>query len=350
MPIKLPTLRQLVDRALADIDARVKDANARLHASNFNVLGIVLAGAIDGLYRYLGWIQRQMFVKTCDEEQLQIRAEEWQVPRKPASAATGVVKFSAIPGSLIAEQSLLIRSDGVRYMATSNAGESGGFILVAVQAVEPGTAGNAVLSTPINLLTPVAGVQSAGEVQTAISGGAEIEDIERWRERILRRMSRAPQGGTISDYEDWALEVPGVTRVWVSPHEAEVGTITLRFVRDNDDPIIPDSGELLAVKNHIEPLRPVAVSQLYIVAPVPVPLNFSLTIDPATPDVKANVEAALKSLIHREAVPGGTLLLSHIEEAISTAIGEYDHTLMSPNSNVVTAIGELTVMGAISWI
>src|SRR6218665_3581295 len=111
MSYQVPTRRQLVDRAHSDIDARLKGANARLHASNLNVLGIVHAGAVDGLYRYLAWIKDQMFVKTCDEEQLQIRAEELRVPRKVAGFASGPVSFPAEPGKVIPELSDVIRSD-----------------------------------------------------------------------------------------------------------------------------------------------------------------------------------------------------------------------------------------------
>ena len=52
----------------------------------------------------------------------------------------------------------------------------------------------------------------------------------------------APWGDN-DDYVAWATEVPGVTRAWCSPNGMGAGTVVVRFVRDDDDDPIPDSGE-----------------------------------------------------------------------------------------------------------
>src|SRR6218665_2222124 len=138
-------------------------------------------------------------------------------------------------------------------------------------------------------------------------------------------MAQAPMGGTEEDYKSWALEVPGVTRVWVYAHEMGTGTVTLRFVRDADVSIIPGEGEVATVKHYVDARRPIGVKGFYVVAPTPKPVNFDIRVTPATDAVKAAVEASLRDLIGREAVPGQLLLISHIREAISTATGEADH-------------------------
>lgn len=350
MSFTVPERRQLVERALSDIDARLAGASSRLRASNLNVLGIVHAGAVDGLYRYLSWIKDQMFIKTCDEEQLVIRADELRVPRKAASLAGGDVVFQATVGSLIPALADLVRPDGIRYQTVAEAAESGGLITVSVRAVVAGVAGNMAANSQVTLLTPVAGVQSSGLVASSgIGGGADVEGVEPWRDRVIRRMSQAPQGGAETDYETWALEVAGVTRVWPAPHEMGVGTITIRFVRDDDDSIIPDFEAVTLVQSYLDERRPVTVKGLYVVAPIAAPLNFDISMTPGTSAVRENVESALRDLIRREAVPGGTLLLSHIRETISTAVGEDDHVLNAPVANVVHGLGELAVMGSITW-
>lgn len=351
MTFEVPTRRVLIARAQADIDARLKGADSRLHASNLNVLSIVHAGGMDGLYRYAAWIARQMYVKTCDEAQLLIRANELGVPRKDPSRASGYVSFPASSGSVIPAVSDLVRSDGVRYQVVTEASAVGGSITVFVRANEAGAVGNVAAAASLSLLTPVPGVQSSGTVGAdGISGGSDIEGVESWRDRVLRRMRQAPQGGSKSDYETWALEVPGVTRVWVAAHEMGVGTVTVRFVRDNDDNIIPDAGEVDAVQAYIASRRPITAKALYVAAPIPVPRNFTISLVPGTSVVKANVEASLRDFIRREAEPGELLLITHIAEAISTAIGEDDHVLTSPTANVPHAPGELAVMGVITWI
>lgn len=187
---------------------------------------------------------------------------------------------------------------------------------------------------------------TAGE----LSGGADVESDEDLRSRFLSRLRQPPHGGADYDYVSWALEVPGVTRAWCYPHELGLGTVTVRFVRDADASIIPDAGEVAAVQDYLDARRPVT-AQLTVVAPVAVPLNFTLTgLVPSTSTVRAAVEAELQDLIFREAVPGGTILISHLRAAISAAAGEEDHVLTSPAANVTHAAGEMATMGTVTWV
>jgi uncharacterized phage protein gp47/JayE len=132
------------------------------------------------------------------------------------------------------------------------------------------------------------------------------------------------------------------------------GTVTVRVVRDNDASLIPDAAELAAVWAHIEAVRPVT-GHLYVVAPIAAPVGFVIAgLTPASAAVKAAVEAGLRDLLAREAVPEGgygegRILVSHIREAISLAAGEYDHVLMSPPGNVTLTVGQMAVFGGITW-
>ena len=64
-----------------------------------------------------------------------------------------------------------------------------------------------------------------------------------------------------------------------------------------------------------------------------------------TQAVQDAVEAELQDLIRRETEPGGTLLVSHIREAISTSAGETDHDLTSPTADVTVQATQITVYG-----
>ncbi|MDX9862130.1 MAG: hypothetical protein RBS99_14555, partial [Rhodospirillales bacterium] len=61
------------------------------------------------------------------------------------------------------------------------------------------------------------------------------------------------------------------------------------------------------------------------------------------------IEAEIRDLLRREAEPGGTILLSHIREAISIAAGEYDHALAAPAADLAHDTGEIAVFGGITW-
>jgi uncharacterized phage protein gp47/JayE len=87
----------------------------------------------------------------------------------------------------------------------------------------------------MTFLNTIPNVQSVVVVDAnKLVNGSDIESIPDLRARLLERIQNPPSGGAAEDYVAWALEVPGVTRAWVYPKEMGAGTVTVRFVRDND--------------------------------------------------------------------------------------------------------------------
>ena len=81
----------------------------------------------------------------------------------------------------------------------------------------------------LTLDSPIVGVNASANVTAgALTGGADAEDDDSLRARLLARIKEPPQGGSKADYVTWALEVPGVTRAWCYPEEMGDGTVTLR--------------------------------------------------------------------------------------------------------------------------
>lgn len=337
-----PTLRDLVTRTLADALSRLADTD-QLRRADATVYARVLAGASHEMHGHLQWIAEQVIYDTADAEFLERWASLWKITRKPAAAAQGSVTASG--AGLVPAGTLYRRGDGGEFAALASSAVPG---VVPVQAVAVGADGNTPAGTELSLMTPIAGVSTVAVV-AEISGGADEELDASLRDRFLARIRRAPNGGSAGDYVQWALQVPGVTRAWVFPQELGASTVTVRFVRDGDTPIIPDALEVQAVQDHLNVVRPVT-AQVHAFAPTAVPLPFSILLAPSTPEARAAVAASLADLLQREAAPGATILLSHIREAISTAAGERDHTLTVPAANVVHTPSQMAVMGAITWL
>lgn len=59
------------------------------------------------------------------------------------------------------------------------------------------------------------------------------------------------------------------------------------------------------------------------------------------------MQPELKSLFLREASPGGVVLITHIQQAISSAAGEEDYVLVYPTENVAAENYELPVVGTL---
>lgn len=356
MPFSRPALPVLIDRAEADIESRMPGADARLRRSNLNVLARVHAGAIHGLYGNLEWLARQVLPDTAEAEYLERHAAIWLPSgRLPAAAALGQVLVTGTTGAVVPVDTVFKRADGVTYYSAIEATLVAGQALVDIVAEEAGQGGNAAASTALNLDSPIAGVNAPATVTAgALTGGADIEDDDSLRARVIARIQQTPHGGARHDYVTWALEVPGVTRAWCYPQEMGDGTVTVRFVRDDDAVAIPDAGEVAAVQAYIEVLAPVGM-ELFVVAPVALPTAFQVSLMPATASVKAAVEASLRDLLLREAEPeggdgNGVILLSHIREAISLAAGETDHALVAPVADVTPTVGQMATFGSITWV
>ena len=339
-----PPLAALVKSVRDDMISRVGDESL-LRRADAEVYARVFAGALHGLYGYADWIARQILWDTCDDDTLDRWASMWlQVPRKGAAAATGAATFALAAGVTVPAGTVLQAYDGTQYTTTADSAAG----TAPIAATLAGAAGNRPAGQALSLVSPVAGAQTqatAGE----ISGGADVEGSDALRARLIARVRTPPDGGSATDYRAWALEVPGVTRAWVAPLEQGAGTVVVRFVRDNDASFIPGAAEVAAVQARIDARRPVT-AQAIVVAPVPDPIAFRITLTPSTVAVRAAVEAELRDLLLREAAPGVTLLVSHIREAISIAAGETDHVLVSPAANVTPAIGRMPVFGSITWL
>lgn len=350
MAFNRPSMPELVDRIAADIEARVPGADARLRRNNLAVLGRVEAGVAHGLYGYISWVAKQVIIDTAEGEILERWAAVWGRSRNAAVAASGELQFAGLDGVRIPAGTVVRRSDGVEFTTQQLVVVTGGSATVPVLASDTGVGGNTDAGTRLTLAAQVMGLNATVTVAAGgLKGGTDIESDESLRARLLERIQAPPQGGAVNDYATWAREVPGVTRVWVKPQWLGEGTVGVFFVRDDDEPDnIPDEDEVAAVQAYIDARRPVT-ADVVALAPEVLPVDMTIEVVPDTPEVRAAVAAELRDVFRREAEPGGTLLISHLREAVSLSLGEVDHTIEVPGGNVVAGPGQIPALGTITW-
>jgi uncharacterized phage protein gp47/JayE len=349
MPFARPTLTELINRVITDISSRVTGVDsAVLRRSLLGVIGQSEAGAVHMLYGYLDWIAKQSVIDTAEKEYLERWAAIWKVIRKTAGFAGGSVAFSGAVGSTILDGTIVQRQDGIQYKVLGTAVFSSGPLVVPILALEAGEAGNFDAGLPIFLLSPIAGVQSTGTTTTKLEGGVDVESDERLLARLLARIQQPPHGGAKFDYEQWALEVAGVTRVWVYPLQMGPGTVTVLFVCDEEASIIPTPAKVAEVQAYINPRAPVT-AEVFVAAPIADPLNMTIQLSPNTTAVQNTVRAELADLIDRDSAPGGTILISRLREAVSLAAGENNNQIVTPVADVTNATGHMAVLGTLTF-
>ena len=348
MPFNRPLLTDLINRVRNDVVSRLTNPDL-LRRTNAEAYTKALSGAVHGLYGNLDWLANQLIYDTAETTLLERWASIWGITRNNATQAVGFAVFTGSNGATIPAGTLLTAYDGVTYTTNTLSIISGTTATAAITSVSAGLISNRTAGQTLTTQSPITGV-SASVVAGALTGGSDIESDNALRARFLTRIKQPPQGGSKTDYANWAMAVPGVTRVWVSPLELGAGTVVVRFMMDTTySNGIPLSGDVTTVYNALAVLKPVTTN-LTVVAPIANPLNFTITgLSPGNATVQAAVTQSLTDLISKEAVPGGTLLLSHINEAIAIAYGETDHVLTLPANNVVNTTGYITTMGVITW-
>jgi uncharacterized phage protein gp47/JayE len=183
-----------------------------------------------------------------------------------------------------------------------------------------------------------------------LNGGADTEDDASLLARLLFRIQNGVPNGKAGDYAQWAMQVPGVTRAWDFPLWMGLGTVGVTFVLDNQPgSIIPSPATVAQVQAYIAGFAE-ATAAVTVFAPVALPLNPTIHIVPNTPAVQATVIAELTDLLVRQASPGGTQLVSQVQESIGIATGVTDFALISPTVNIVAGAGQLLTLGVPAWV
>lgn len=383
MPYARPTLTQLRATVAADLQVSPAGSDPLLRFSSLNVLGRALAGLANEQYGYTDWVAQQANPFTAVDEYLAAWAALKNIFKEPATQAgavtPGQITFPGTNGYQIPVGSPITRGDGVQYTTTALGTVSGGYVTVnAVANADPtgltGAFGNCAVGTVMTLGTSIAGISSTGSVSSAFTGGADIEQDDSLRSRMLFAYQNPPQGGAVTDYVSWADQVSGVTRAWCNPNGFGAGTVVVYAMLDNAEaanngfPVgtngvaasesrgIAAAGDQLTIANYIYPLRP-ATALVYVCAPNQLVVNFTIS-------GTANFSAATKALI-QSAIAGvfvmygspigstagqnGTVDLSYIESAIAAISGTAGFVITSPTANIQGTTGQLPVLGTITW-
>ncbi|MBL1321502.1 MAG: baseplate J/gp47 family protein [Methylophaga sp.] len=354
MSFNRPTITELITRAQNDIDSRLPGVDAKLRVTLINAVVNGVAAVSHGLYGHLDWLSKQIIPDTAEDEILERHAAWWGINRLAATPAIGTVVFTGSDGVVIPAGTLLQRSDEAEFATDNEATISSGTANILITASGSGQASNTTANSLLTIVTPVPGINSEPVVDgSGLNSGTDIETIDALRERLRKRVQQPPHGGALHDYDTWAKQVSGVTRSWTFPLWFGDGTVGVFFTRDDDASLIPDASEVAAVQTYLDSVRPVTAS-VTAIAPIAAAQDMTIQISPNTVAVQTAIEASLKDLFRLEAQVedgngSGTLLISHIREAISIATGEADHVLVSPAANITLTSGQLSTLGTITW-
>jgi len=385
MPYARKTLAQIRSDAMADIAAALEGSDPLLRFAALKIIGVVLSGMTNEEYGYLDWIAKQTNPFTAEGEYLEAWGALKKVYRKDASAASLTAAFTGIAGKQIDAGTSVVRGDGITYTISATEPVVGTTVSVTIVADVAGTAGNADPGTAVSLGIAVDGIQSSGVVTGTAASGADIEDQEDFRARVLAKYQQPPQGGDAEDYVEWARDVAGVTRAWCAPNGFGAGTVVVYIMLDDaqaEHGGFPQgtngvsqndkgpggapratvaTGDQLVVADSIVTVQPVT-ALVWVCSPIKNVLSFVLSGTGSWTIATQNaVKAAIEDVFFRNGDPrAGTINRSDIDSAIASVpatggfvidsiTGVIDGVTTTYPGNITGSFGSLPVLGTVDF-
>lgn len=329
MPFSRPTLSELIQRIESDILSRVEAGIGILRRSYSRVQARVFGGAVNLTFGFIDWLSKQLFVTTATEENLDEHALKWGKTRRQPTFSEGNAGVTGENGKQIPASTIYNNADGDEYETKVLVTISGGVGVIEVKSKETGADKNLDADEILTLANPINGIDDQAIVDSdAIKGGSDLESDNDLRKRVLQRIQNEATGGNDDDYEQWALDTPSldVTRAWVFGNFTGPGTVGIFFVLDNQTPIFPNSANIAAVQVVIDEHAP-AASTPTVYSPIERKISIEMTVSPDTSEVQNNVKDSLVAFFKENTDVGMVLFKSQLDETISVAAGEVDHTI-----------------------
>jgi uncharacterized phage protein gp47/JayE len=266
MNLQTPTTNELSDTIVAQIEGKLAQTVPLLPKAFVRVLGKALGAVMILLWKYAGWSLLQTFVKYASTKETVINGVkviplvEWGrlIGVGDPLAATRAehlveVAVKLQTGTLPAASQLLYAPSGVVHTTVASQALNAATIQVTVRASSDqagnggvGSIGNLQPGDVITFANPLSQVGNKATVLSRTIDGADAEDWEVYRGRIIQRFQNKPQGGSFADYIAWARELEGIVNVY--PYTGQPGRVNVYIeaspASSGSADGIPTSGQL----------------------------------------------------------------------------------------------------------
>ncbi len=333
----------------ATVDARSPISTLAVHARVLGMTGF-------DLYMFIARLAEELMPDTA-KDWLPRHGAIWGVPRvQPVAARGNLVLVGA--HNLPIPADMPFGAPGNSLYDTINSGtiDNTGTIAIAVQAEVTGSVGNLAPGVTLTAVSPLGGlISQSGTIDSnGVTGGADIEDEEHWRARILARIRQRGAGGDANDFMQWTQEVlPGAL---VLPFSPGVGLISVAIAMPTaTTPRVPTSTELTEASDYLNDAtnrKPLGAPVVDVFAATLQPVDFTLHLMPDTPAIRQATTNVLGLYFAAGDIDiGSTLDVSRSDAAISNAFGGFAFDRIAPSGDVAPSTGtSLLTLGTVTFV
>lgn len=244
MSLDTPTTQQINDNIIAQLEASLNQSIPLLPKSFLRVLARALSGVFILLYKYAGFMHLQQFAQYASFKETTVNGVtliplvEWgrlvglgDPTRATAAEILITVTVEQQGGGLPVGSQLVNPVTGVTYITTGSLQLDAPVVTVRAVAASDksggdglGSVGNMQPGQAITFANPLAGVSRNATVSEQLVTGSAAETEQAYRQRVLDRFQKRPQGGAYADYEQWGEEAAGILNIYpyTSPYPGQV--------------------------------------------------------------------------------------------------------------------------------
>ncbi len=253
MALQTPTISEISSNIISDIEAEYSQNIPLLQKAVFRIWAFISAAVFIILYKFGTDAFNNRFVQTANDEFLELLGEQVGVVRTPAQSWIGTVDATVTQtgGVVQAGTQLVNNNTGVVYAVTqSEAIDTTPTETLEVESLSSGDAANLVIGDTLDFVNPQSGLEQTVTVASVSQEGADEEPTDQYRQRVLDRYQKQPQGGALADYELWAEETANVINAY--PYASTVaGGVQVYIEVDNQTDGIPTQTQLDAALENI---------------------------------------------------------------------------------------------------
>jgi len=348
--LTIKTTEEIYSGMCADYTAKTGRTLSR--GCDMSVRLMAAAAQISSLYIYNDWVLAQSFPQTASGSFLDMHAQMRGITRNSASHATGTLRFGVTQPAAreipVAAGTVCMTVSGVAFETTEEGAIAGGatYCDVSARAVEGGSSGNASEGSVVLMGVAPVGVEYCTN-PSGFTGGAEAEDDESLRARVVASYTQLPNGANAAWYEKTVSDMDGVAAVRVIPKRRGLGTVDIIISGVSGAP----SQELLdGIKDVLDEARELCVD-IEVMAPETVSVAVSCAIDvddahdPET--VRTAVASAIGGYFTGERL-GEDVLLAKLGDIIYGVPGVVNYRITQPASDVSVDDDKLPVAGGVT--
>ncbi|MBE8578675.1 baseplate J/gp47 family protein [Vibrio sp. OPT18] len=339
------SLTALIDRAKSTLIARTGQNNPAIDA-----IACAIAGVSYGQYGYQDNLLRELNPETCSESWLYLHAYRHKTPRLQPTYAKGYVQFEAITDvvEIPQETRFTLKATGIEYetLSTHLSNEP-----IEAMALSAGSLGNLPTGTLLSLTQALAGVHPDRVLCLGFEGGAELEDLERWRTRVVMAFSRSSLVGRIEDYEAWAMSAHvDVDYAWALDNTPSLGYVQVYIGTRSDNPLVSE-GVVKIVQDYIDEER-LAGCHPNVGLPTLKPIDIGIqNVD--SPVIRTQVIVALKKFFQEKMgkrdKEGNLESITPTEIILAIASVTSGYILTSPQQEQFLKVNEIHTLGEVTW-